>query len=84
MEEERMPNQIYQQMMGNQQQQAQNQFSSFMQNPFAFLAQRKLNIPAEYQNDPHSAVDYLINSGKMDQNAFNKVFQTLQSMGFKF
>ena len=61
-----------------------NQFNSFMQNPFQFLTNRKINIPQEYQNDPHSAVQYLLNNGQMNQGAFNKVYSTLQKMGFRF
>lgn len=76
-----MANKIYQSIQNNS---PQGQFQSFMQSPFQYLMQRRINIPAEYQNNPHDAVQYLLSNGQMDQNAFNKVFGTLQNMGFKF
>lgn len=80
-EESRMANQIYQDVQNNS---MQGQVNQFMQNPFQFLMNRKINIPAEYQNSPHDAVQYLLNNGQMQQGPFNKVFSTLQKMGFKF
>ena len=83
-----MANSIYEQLNGNQSQNNtndfQSQFNSFRQNPIQFMAQRNLNIPPEYQNDPHEAVNYLIQSGRMNQGALQKVMGTLQRMGFKF
>lgn len=76
-----MANQIYQDVQNNS---PQMQYQSFRQDPFNFLMQRKINIPAEYQNNPHDAVQYLLNNGQMNQGAFNKVFGTLQRMGFRF
>ena len=88
MEAERMPNPIFEQLNGNQSQNNtndfQSQFNIFRQNPIQFMAQRNLNIPSEYQNDPHSAVNYLIQSGRMDSGAMQKVMGTLQRMGFRF
>jgi len=83
-----MPNPIFEQLNGNQSQNNtndfQSQFNIFRQNPIQFMAQRNLNIPSEYQNDPHSAVNYLIQSGRMDSGAMQKVMGTLQRMGFRF
>ena len=62
----------------------QTQYQNFIRSPFSFLANRKIDIPKAYQTNPHDSVQYLLNSGKMDQNAFNKVFSTLHKMGFKF
>lgn len=39
------------------------QFQSFMQNPIGYLIEKKINIPQQYMNDPHQAVNYLISSG---------------------
>jgi len=61
-----------------------SQFNIFRQNPIQFLMQRNINIPAEMYNDPHSAVEYLIQNGRMNPQAMNKVMGTLQRMGFKF
>ncbi len=83
-----MANAIYEQLNGNQTQNNtfdfQSQFQLFRQNPIQFMAQRNLNIPAEYQNDPHSAVNYLIQNGQMNSGAMQKVMGTLQRMGFRF
>lgn len=77
-----MANQLYQEMQSNQ---PQNQFQSFMQNPFMFLAQKQgINVPTDVQSTPQSAVQYLLNNGQMNQQAFNKLYGTLQRMGFKF
>ena len=80
-----MANSVYEQLNGNNSQpDMQSQFQLFRQNPIQFMAQRNLNIPSEYQNDPHSAVNYLIQSGRMNSGAFQKVMGTLQRMGFRF
>lgn len=80
-----MANQIYEQLNGNQQQpDLQSQFNIFRQNPIQFMAQRNLNIPSEYQNDPQSAVNYLLQSGRMNNEAMQRVMGTLQRMGFRF
>lgn len=49
-----------------------NEFQSFMSNPIQFMAQRKLNIPQQYLNDPNGAIQYLMNSGKITQDQYNK------------
>lgn len=61
-----------------------NQFNSFMQNPLQYLTQRKINIPQQFQNDPHGAVDYLIKNGQMSQSQLNNLMQRAQQMGIKF
>lgn len=48
-------------------------FQSFMQNPMGFLAQQRLNIPQEFQNDPQRAVQYLLNNGQMTQEQLNQL-----------
>ena len=49
-----------------------NEFQSFMSNPIQFVAQRKLNIPQQYLNDPNGAIQYLMNSGRITQDQYNK------------
>ena len=46
-------------------------FNGFMQNPVAFMAQRQLNIPQEYMKDPNSAIQYLMNTGKVNQQMYD-------------
>lgn len=68
--------QVQQGMMG--------QFNSFMQNPMDYLLQRKINIPQQYKNDPHGAVEYLLNNGQMSQEQLNSLMKRAQQMGIKF
>lgn len=60
-----------------------NQFNAFKQNPLQFLTQRKVNIPQQFVNDPHGAVQYMLNSGQMTQQQLNTLMQTAQRMGIK-
>ena len=77
-----MANEIYQQVQGNN---PQAQFGNFMKNPFQFLMQKQnVSVPEEYRNDPHGAVNFLVQNGKMDQNALNTLVSRLQKMGFRF
>ena len=59
------------------------QFGTFMKNPMQFLMQRKINIPQQYQNNPHSAVKYLLDSGQMNQETFNRFSQLANQFGIK-
>jgi hypothetical protein len=62
----------------------QNQYSQFTQNPLQFIMQRKgISIPQEFQNDPHGAVQYLLDNGQMSQAQLNRLSQIAQSMGIK-
>ena len=76
-----MANPLFNQL--NNQQQQSNQFQVFRQNPMQFLANRNLNIPQELANDPHGAVQYLLNNGKMTQQQLNMLTQHVQKMGLK-
>lgn len=48
-----------------------SQFKGFMNNPTAFIMQRKLNIPQQYMNNPNDAIQYLMNTGKLTQEQYN-------------
>ena len=48
-----------------------SQFQGFMQNPTQFLMQNKLNIPAQYANNPNQAIQYLMNTGKLSQDQYD-------------
>jgi len=63
--------------------QNENMFNQFMQNPIQWLMQRKINIPAEYSNDPHGAVQYLLNNGQMTQQQLNTLTQRASQLGIK-
>lgn len=60
-----------------------SQFNSFMNNPMQFLSQRKINVPQQFANDPHGAVQYMLNNGQMSQAQLNKLTQMAQQMGVK-
>lgn len=60
-----------------------NQFNQFQQNPMQFLTKRKINIPEQYANDPHGAVQYLLNNGQMSQQSLNAMMQVANKMGIK-
>lgn len=66
-----------------QQNTMKNKFQSFMQNPMQQLMNSKLNVPQEYAQDPHSAVDYLVRSGQVNQESLNKAMQIANKLGIK-
>lgn len=47
------------------------QYGQFQQNPMQYMAQRNLNIPQQYANDPDGALQYLMNSGNLTQQQYN-------------
>lgn len=59
------------------------QFRQFMSNPMQFLMSRKINIPEQYANDPHGAVQHLLNSGQMSQDTLNRMTQFANNVGIK-
>jgi len=59
------------------------QFNSFRTNPIGFLAQRNINIPQEYANDPHGAIQYMLNNNKLSQDRLNWAIQIAQRMGIR-
>ncbi len=61
----------------------ENVFAQFMQNPIQWLAQKQIDVPAEYRNDPHGAVQYLLNTGKMTQDQLNVLTQKANQLGIK-
>ena len=61
-------------------------FQETQQNNLMNKAQQlvqQLNIPQQYQNNPHQIVDYLVQSGRVNQDAVNRAVQTAQRMGIK-
>lgn len=46
-------------------------FTQFMSNPAQFLIQCNLNIPQQYMSDTNTAIEYLMNTGKIDQRTYN-------------
>ena len=48
-----------------------NQFRGFIQNPMQFMVQKKLNIPQEMMSNPDTAIQYLLNTGKITQQDYD-------------
>lgn len=44
---------------------------------------QQLNVPQQMQNDPHQIVDFLVQSGRINQEAVNRAVQMAQRMGIK-
>lgn len=63
--------------------QLQNLYQSFLTNKIQFLAQRNVDVPPQYANNPEEAVKYLLNSGIMSQEQFNKLDQLATALGLK-
>lgn len=76
-----MANPLFQEQMSNN---MMGQFGIFMKNPMQFLMQRKINIPQQYANDPHGAIQYLLNNGQLSQDNLNQIMSFAQNMGVKF
>ena len=60
-----------------------NQFNQFKQNPMQFLVNHRVNIPQQFANDPHGAVQNMLNNGQMTQQQLNSLTQMAQRMGVK-
>ena len=50
-----------------------SQMNALRSNPVQFLAQRRLNLPQNFQGGPREIVQYLLNSGQMSQDQFNRL-----------
>lgn len=75
-----MANRLYNEQMNKG---FMNQFNQFKQNPMQFLMNRRVNIPEQFANDPHGAVQYMLNNGQMTQEQLNSLTQIAQRMGIK-
>lgn len=47
-------------------------------NPITFLAQRRMNIPANIANDPNAILQHLLSTGQVNQSQVNQAYQALQ------
>lgn len=56
------------------------QLQQFRGNPMQFMAQRKLNIPQTFANNPQGAIQHLLNSGQLSQDQYNTVSQMAQQL----
>ena len=76
-------NDLYKAMNSQKSNSMMDQFGQFMKNPMQFLMNRKINITEEYANDPHGAVQYLLNNGQMSQDTLNRMTQFANKAGIK-
>ena len=75
-----MANPLYNEQMNKD---LMSQLNSFKQNPMQFLVNHKINIPQQFANDPHGAVQYMLNNGQMSQQQLNSLTRLAQRMGIK-
>ncbi len=75
-----MANKLYEEQMN---QGMMSQFGNFMRNPLQFLMQRRINVPPQYANDPQGAVQYLLSSGQMSQETYQRLRSQAEQMGVK-
>lgn len=75
-----MGNPLYNEQMNHS---FMSKFNLFKQNPMQFLMQNRVNIPQQFANDPHGAVQYMLNNGQMTQEQLNSLTQMAQRMGVK-
>lgn len=75
-----MANKLYEEQVN---QGMMSQFGDFMRNPLQFLMQRRINVPPQYANDPQGAVQYLLSSGQMSQETYQRLRSQAEQMGVK-
>lgn len=75
-----MANKLYEEQVN---QGMMSQFGDFMRNPIQFLMQRRINVPPQYANDPQGAVQYLLSSGQMSQETYQRLRSQAEQMGVK-
>jgi hypothetical protein len=46
--------------------------NNLMQNPIQFVLQKGFNIPQNIGNDPNNIIQYLMNSGQISQEQYNR------------
>lgn len=73
-------NKLYQETQANS---MTGKFNQFMQNPIQALMRSKLNIPQQYQNNPQQIANYLVQSGQVNQDTYNRVMQMANKLGVK-
>lgn len=54
------------------------QFKNFMSNPTQYVM--NMGIPQEYMNNPSEAIQYLMNTGKLTQEQYNKLNSTARQI----
>ena len=60
-----------------------NMFTKLTQNPAQTLLESGLNVPSNIANNPQQIVQYLLNSGQVNQQQVNQAMQMKDSPMFK-
>jgi len=68
------------QMPNNPMQEFMNWFQTFMQNRTQMMSQSQFGIPQDCMNDPDKVIQYLLDSGKINQAQYNQAKQTADQM----
>ena len=71
------------QMLGQQNNGMAQMLSQFKSNPMQFLMSRKFNVPQSMANDPNQIIQYLLQTGQVNQDAVNRAYQMAQRFGKK-
>jgi len=77
-----MANPFFNAMGGNQPNMMQ-MVQQLKANPAQFLMQTKYKIPQNMMNDPNAMVNYLVSSGQVSQEAYNRVYNMARQFGSK-
>ena len=56
------------------------QARSFFSNPFQFMMEKRMNVPPGVGNNPNDILQYLLNSGQVTQDQFNKASKAAKSL----
>lgn len=60
-----------------------NMFNKLTKNPAQTLIESGLNVPTEIANNPQQIVQYLLNSGQVNQQQVNQAMQMKDSPMFR-
>lgn len=77
-----MANPLFNALGGNQPNMMQ-MLQQLKANPMQFLAKSKLNIPQNMMNDPNAIINYLVSSGQVSQEAYNRAYNMARQFGGK-
>ena len=77
-----MANPLFNALGGNQPNMMQ-MVQQLKSNPAQFLMKTKFNIPQNMMNDPNAMVNYLVQSGQVSQESYNKAYNMARQFGAK-
>ena len=52
----------------------------FAQNPMQYIMKSRLNIPQNFQGNANDMIQYLLNTGQLTQDQFNRVNKEAQKL----